>query len=274
MSDNTRILVVGTTTDYIDEIRSFYRDRVLFLTRAGLRRTAVEPAPAAGEEVLYDTTEVDSIHALLQGHLADYRLELTGITAFDCESLLPAALLAQRLHLPFASPQAVKYCRNKNACKNLWLQNGLRTPATATVNSAEEAEAFFQRHGGRGVMKPCRGSGSELVLFCARPQDAGVLYRSVFQGLRCRPYLQEKDIGSEEENGVVVEEYVDAPEYSADFIVSNGKIRILRLAKKFKSAAPMFGITEAYLLPGRLPLETERLETVFLHLLLVEELRQ
>jgi len=47
-----KVLVVGTTADYIDWIQKSCPGRALFLTEPGVRRQAEEPCPLPGEEIL------------------------------------------------------------------------------------------------------------------------------------------------------------------------------------------------------------------------------
>nr|NJM04143.1 ATP-grasp domain-containing protein [Desulfobacula sp.] len=52
---------------------------------------------------------------------------------------------------------------------------------------------------------------------------------------------------------MLAEEYVEGPEYSCDFTVENGTVRVIRLAKKIKSSVMPFGTIQGYILPGVLP---------------------
>lgn len=264
MKSRPRILVVGTTTDYIDMIRYFYPERAVFLTRADLRHAATQPAPEPDQEALFSSAEPEAIFAVLAKHLADYQIELVGITAFDCESLLLAALIAQKYRLSFATPQAVKNCRDKLRCKQLWQQAGLLTPEAALVDSVDAVNHFFLRHGGKAVVKPCRGSGSELVFCGATPQDAGAYVRAVEDGLLQQEGWRGSDIGDIANHRIIVEELIEAPEYSADVALDDGRLSILRLARKFKRPGSVFGITEAYLLLDHPPIAEERLALVLL----------
>jgi biotin carboxylase len=52
-----------------------------------------------------------------------------------------------------------------------------------------------------------------------------------------------------------IEEFVDGREYSADFIIENGKVQLIRIAKKLLAKNATFGSTLAYIVPARLPEE-------------------
>ena len=104
---SSRVVVVGTTSDYIELIRRRYPHRALFLTDPGERARASEETPGAAEEILCDFTNAGEVFTVLNDHLRRYALALDGVACFDCEYLSFAAVLAKGYGLPFASPFAV-----------------------------------------------------------------------------------------------------------------------------------------------------------------------
>jgi len=88
-----RVVVVGTTSDYIELIRRRYPHRALFLTNPAERAMASEETPGPAEEILCDFTDDGQVLNILKDHLRRYGLAVDGVACFDCEYLGFAAYL-------------------------------------------------------------------------------------------------------------------------------------------------------------------------------------
>ena len=178
MSDE-RVLVVGTTSDYIDLIQRRHPGRALFLTDRTHRAEATEPAPGPRDEVLSDLSAPATVLADLERHLRERDTRLGGITCYDCDSLSLAAALGSALGLPYPTAAAVAACRSKYACKRLWREAGVPCPAAQEVTSLEEAAAFLARTWAPAVLKPLDSSGSELAFLCRDARDLDQAYACI-----------------------------------------------------------------------------------------------
>lgn len=251
---DTRVLVVGTTADYIEWIQSACPRQALFFTDPEVRRTAVEPCPAAADELCGDLTDAHLACRRIEEHLNTYRLVLDGIACFDCESMQLAAVLAEHFGLPYPTVQAVRNCRDKLQAKHFWRAHQLNTPAAATIRSADEAVDFFRAAGAPVVLKPASGSGSELVFKCRDAPSCADRYRLIRLGLQRRRTHRLYRSGKAAAGPLVMaEEFSDGPEYSCDFMVEDGRAHIIRLARKIKAHGEPFGTVLGYLLPVQLP---------------------
>ena len=123
--DNPKVLVVGTTADYIEWIQQHCPGRAIFLTDPMLRQRACETNPAQPEEVLCNLSDYYYRSETLKVHLLKWKLCLDGITSFDCESMELAAVIAKDLALSYPSVGAVNNCRDKFVSKKIWQHNGL-----------------------------------------------------------------------------------------------------------------------------------------------------
>ncbi|MBM3316656.1 MAG: ATP-grasp domain-containing protein [Candidatus Eisenbacteria bacterium] len=254
-----RVLVVGTTADYIDWIRVHHPQRALFLTDARHRASAAAPAPHPAEELLVDLERPAPAHrAALRDHLAAWPARLSGIACFDCESLLLAAHLARGLRLPYHAPEAVAAARNKLRSKELWHAAGVPCPAAARIVDEDQAVAFLGRHR-PAVLKPLSGSGSELIFLCRDAGECRAAFRTIASRIRAsrnaRMYARDSAgaDGPDPREVFLMEAFVAGPEYSSDFLLEESGARLIRVAGKVMDTGGSLGTALAYALPAALP---------------------
>lgn len=251
-----RVLVVGTTADYIHLLGRRHPGRALFLTAPEERANASEPSPDPASEVLCSLALPDATLSALREHLDRHRMELLGIVGFDCESMPLAARIAGKLSLPYPSPDAIAACRSKSLSKQLWQQAGIRCPGSQTIRCETEALDFFREQSGPVVLKPLTGSGSELTFYCTTPEACVAGFRALESGLTDHPdarlYAPLLD-GSDPRHVFAIEEFVDGPEFSCDFTLNDDRVEVIRFARKIPATAETFGTTLAYEVPGELP---------------------
>ena len=259
-----RVVVVGTTTDYIDLIARRFPGRALFLTEAHERATGYEPPPDERSEILCDLMQPEAVLATLYDHLKQWSIEPIGIACFDCETLSLAAFLAEKLSLPFVSAEAVRSARSKFISKSQWRQAGVACPQAGLVASSAEAAAFLEKVDRPIVLKPLTGSGSELVFLCSSSDDCRQAVEIMKTRLESHPNarMYSRQTGSDGSNArqvFVAEEYIRGTEYSCDFMVDGGRVEVIRMARKFPAADSPLGTILAYFLPAELPSEIDRL---------------
>lgn len=257
MSEPAKVLVVGTTADYIDWIRKRHPGRALFLTDPAVRFQATESAPSEEEEVLSDLADYDGAAGSLEAHLARWNLQLDGVAGYDCESLVLAAVLAVKYGLPFPSVVAVANSRDKYLSKKLWTETGLACPTACRVFSPDNAARFFREHGNPCVLKPLTGSGSELVFRCESVPDCITGFQAIAEGLKKRRNSRMYPGQGGDSPGVLAEALVQGDEFSCDFIIENNSIRIIRVTRKILAPGGAFGTARGYLFPARLPEEID-----------------
>ncbi len=243
-----RVLVVGTTADYVDWIESHYPKSALFLTAPEVRREAWEPTPSAESEIVCQLTDYREPRAKLAVYLANHKLQLSGVVGYDCESLELGSDLAHRYYLPYPSKQAVINCRDKFRTKSLWQAAGLDTPAVSLVNSAADALTFMRELQGPCVLKPLSGSGSELIFVCHDEAACKQNFSSVRQGLQHRAGHRLYQPFYHKPLSVLAEQWVAGDEYSCDFIFDQNRVDIIRLTRKIPARNGHFGTTLGYAL--------------------------
>jgi D-alanine-D-alanine ligase-like ATP-grasp enzyme len=254
-----RLLVVGTTGDYIDHIRTCYPGRALFVTDPTERAAAAQMDPAPADELLCDLQDSCRVHDELKAHLSRWRIEICGVVCYDCESLGLAANLAKHFALPFPAPAAVVASRNKFLSKQIWQKAAVPCPRTGMVRNLPDALNFMERVAQPVIIKPLTGSGSELLFKCDNRRDCfrvvDLIGRKLAAHANIRMYRSEKcgSVKMDPHQEFVIEEFIDGREYSCDFMLNADRVEIIRLAKKILARDQATGTTLAYVLPGRLP---------------------
>ncbi|MEE4164764.1 MAG: ATP-grasp domain-containing protein, partial [Desulfocapsaceae bacterium] len=247
MVTDSRVLVVGTTADYIDWIRKSRPGSALFLTEERIRRTSSEPVPAPDEEVLYKLTEINNAPHLLREHTRRWKIQLEGVACYDCESLSAASRLAEEFDLAFPSPEVIANCRSKYQSKALWKKHGVNCSDFQLISSAEAAWSFAKEHSNSCVLKPVFGSGSELTFRCHSQEDCDNAFDHFYAGGQQgkTPVDSHNDLKKEI---VLVESVIDGKEYSCDCLINNGRAELIRLTAKLSTPAAPFGTTLGYTL--------------------------
>jgi biotin carboxylase len=253
VQSENRLLVAGTTPDYIEWIRRTCPQRALFITDPTVRSNAREPAPATHEEVLCELADYEHVRKAVTRHLENWGIRVNGVACFDCESMALAALLAEDFSADFVSSSAVNNCRDKFISKTLWQQNGIACPRTAPVRNVENATDFLSATGNDCVLKPLSGSGSELVFRCKTEQECRRAFTVIRNGLQQRINHRLYQGVSGDSPQIIIEEFIDGPEYSCDFLMDEGAATLIRLARKIPSSFGPFGTTMGYVLVDTLP---------------------
>ncbi len=253
MPDRSCVLVIGTTTDYIDWIRKVRPRTAIFVTSPGERKNAREPAPPEEEELLCDLTNTPVVIESLKRHLKKYDLKPFGIACFDCESMPLAASVAAFFDLPYPSDEAIENCRNKYRSKSLWRKNGIGCPNFREIGCLQELRTFWAECGRQVVLKPLTGSGSELVFDCRSVEECETHYHIILGELESRKENRLYSEGNNVEGKIIAEALIEGREYSCDYFLSGDRVRIIRTAEKIRPAKAPFGTIGGYVLPASLP---------------------
>ena len=258
-----RVIVVGTTGDYIELIRKRYPARSLFITDPQERARWSGDFPDPSSEILCDLVDSKQVWAALRKHMSTYDIQPTGVACYDCETLALAADLAKRLSLPFPSRHSVINCRSKFTSKRLWREAGIPCPEAALVKSLADAVQFIERLNSPVVLKPLTGSGSELVMLCETRAECVRAYQTLKTRLADHPNrrmyaaVDDSSEGEDPRKVFAVEEKVSGREFSCDFLLDDDRLEIIRLTRKLHAPDQPLGTILAYVLPGVLPGELD-----------------
>ncbi len=250
MPSKPRVLVVGTTPDYVRWISRIWPERTLFVTDHAQRKNAHEPPPKDDEELLVDLQCERDVRDTLHQHIKRFGISPIGITCFDCESMPLTASLASSLGLPYPSEESIRLCRNKSRSKEAWRRAGVPCPDWRTVSSREQALEALQAMGPPCVIKPVNGSGSELVFACGSAEEAQAASQKLATSLAAKA---DNLMYAGETDHFLVEKLITGQEYSCDALLTNGEVHLIRLARKIPRPGGPFGCTLAYEVPACLP---------------------
>ncbi|MFF7765235.1 ATP-grasp domain-containing protein [Streptomyces massasporeus] len=207
--------------------------RVVVATADSGDRRLSDAVRAAADSVL--TVETNDQAALEAAVLELHRAE-------PFEAVLPGsdiyvtatARVAAALDLPGLPVATVDRVRDKSVMRAAVAEAGLRTPRFAQATTDAELRAAAEQVGFPCVLKPVACSGSIHV---SRADDLDQL-TAAFQRLVTDP---EPDMGKLHEHRVLVEEYVQGPEFSADgYVLESGEITVVALSRTLLGPEPDF----------------------------------
>ncbi|MFH7596344.1 pyridoxal-phosphate dependent enzyme [Streptomyces racemochromogenes] len=203
-------------------------------------------AETGAEVVRCDTNSDAALRAAVQERFR--REEITGVTTTSDFYVPAAARIARWLGLPGNAPEAVAVCRDKSALRERLRAAGVRQPRYALVREPAAAAAAVARTGLPCVVKPADDSGSTNVLLCA--DEAGV--RAHIERILA---IDTNVRGMPTARTVLVEEYLDGPEYSVEMFGADGRTVCVGITAKSVTAGPHF-VEHRHLFPAPLPAAT------------------
>jgi biotin carboxylase len=148
------------------------------------------------------------------------------VVGFREFSQLSAATAARAVGSTWNPPEVVSRVRDKYACREWLRARGFRQPECHVFTGTAPAAAFLRGRRGRWVVKPRDAFGSEGVTAVEAPCDAAI------------PAAVEW--ASSFSPDVIVEEFVEGPEFSAEGIVLEGEPMLLGLTEKSTTPPPYF----------------------------------
>lgn len=167
---------------------------------------------------------------------------IQGILTYNEKNVLTAAFLSKKLGLIGLSKEAGLCARNKNLMRSAFERNGVPSAKSLLIHSLDEAEKFILANGYPVVLKPVMGASSIAVVKVDSHGELLVYFDHVRR-------LSKEKYDSEE---LLIEEYLDGKEVSVESVVYNGKVTVVMVTDKFKSAEPFFEEV-GHTMPSNLP---------------------
>ena len=209
-------LVLGGTEDHILLIRA--------LQRRGYRVVLVDycsnpPAKSAADEHVQESTlEKDAVLAIAR----DRRVDLVLALCID-QAVLTMAYVSEKLGLPcHLSHRTARTTTNKGLMKRMMVDCGLPTTRFATLIPDDDIDSMVTGLAFPVVVKPADSNSSKGI---TRADGRSALNAAI-------PAAREHS----RSDTVVVEEFVEGPEYSADLFLRGGEPTLMVATRTFKTA--------------------------------------
>lgn len=170
-----------------------------------------------------------------------------GVLTFLDYPLIAAIDLAGKVGAPHPCRDAVQRCRSKDAARRA-IGPGVDQPNFAVIDkSAPPKESPV---GYPCVLKPVDDTGSIGVTICSNHDQ--------FQAAMAKEAARKvADRGFALVPRLLVEEYVEGPEFSAELIHADGRWHVLGVTRKVVSSPP-FAVCTGHVFPARLDEQTHR----------------
>ncbi|HEX5115461.1 MAG TPA: ATP-grasp domain-containing protein [Pseudonocardiaceae bacterium] len=183
-----------------------------------------------GAEVMYcDTNTFDA----LLGTVARLPDTVVGVTTTSEFYLAASAALAGRLGLPGNPPEAVRLCRNKATMRAVLDEAGVDQPRFVAVRDHQRLTSALRHVGLPCVVKPVDESGSQDVRLCRFEAQVRAQVRRV---LAARVNAR----GQRSVGVALIEEYLEAPEYSVEMFHTGGVAHCVGVTAKQVTDGPFF----------------------------------
>ncbi|MER9936403.1 lyase family protein [Mesorhizobium sp. M0088] len=157
---------------------------------------------------------------------------LAGIYSSSDYFVEAASRVATAMGLPAANSEAIATCRNKWKQAAELRRQSIRVPETRLATSASDVENILAQATLPVVVKPVSGSGSSGVRLC----DSAAAAIKAFESAR-GALLDQVDLPSPD---ILIQQYVEGKEYSAEIIAYDGTLHCLGILAKHKGPAPCF----------------------------------
>ncbi|MFD7900786.1 pyridoxal-phosphate dependent enzyme [Kitasatospora sp. NPDC059747] len=167
---------------------------------------------------------------------------VAGVTTTSEFYLEHTARAAVALGTPGNPPEAMARCRDKALTRAALHEAGVHQPGFAVVTDPDGAAAAVAAVGLPCVVKPVGESGSQSVLWC---EDAATAVAHATGLLAVTHNVR----GQRTAGAVLVEQYLDGPEFSAEMFGVDGEARCVGVTQRTVSPLPHF-VETGHLFPA------------------------
>ena len=133
------------------------------------------------------------------------------------------------LHLHGISRETAVRATNKHLMREAFETYGAPSPKSFCTDNVEEGYRMFLSINGKAILKPSRNSGSRGIAEI----EPGLSFEA-FAPLFERSKKESRDAS------VMIEQFIEGPEFSVEIIVWDGKVNVLQVTDKKTTEAPYF----------------------------------
>lgn len=149
------------------------------------------------------------------------------------------AYVCEQLNLVGLSSYAAKACTDKSLLREIMKREGIYTPKFWCISDLQQLTCL-EKIAFPVVIKPVDSSASRGVRLVTKFGDLAKIYNDTIV------YSKSKK--------VIIEEYIDGPEYSIEVLVQHGNVHIIAITEKTTSELPYF-IEERHIVPANLSIQ-------------------
>ncbi|UFJ41465.1 ATP-grasp domain-containing protein [Brevibacillus humidisoli] len=196
--------------------------------------------------LMCDTNSLEELRQTIETRLAVN--QLCGIMTTSEFYLVTTAKLAELYGLPGNPPEAMEICRNKAKTRQRLSEEGVEQPRFAIVQDPAQIPAAMAAVGLPCVVKPVDDSGSNDVKLCHTVEQ-------IEQQLAVILAEKLNTRGQQRERAILIEEYLDDPEFSVEMFTYAGQTISIGITQKQISGTPFF-VEHQHIFPAQLSTET------------------
>jgi hypothetical protein len=249
MNDRKKLLLIGATTGYQTRVFAEAAERLGFELLLATDRCHVLDDPWGDHAI---ALRFEDPEAAAQVLAAGARVD--GIVAVGDRPAYLAALAAERLGIPYNSPDSVLACRNKFLARERFRAAGLLVPHFHRVTLADGPELAARTAPYPCVLKPLGLSASRGVIRANDPREFVAAFRRIETLLRDSDILRLHD---EQDRFLQVESFIEGREFALEGILIAGKLRVLAIFDKPDPLNGPYFEETIYVTPSREPAETQ-----------------
>ncbi|MFF9476272.1 ATP-grasp domain-containing protein [Streptomyces roseolus] len=219
------VLIVGTGRDFPARIRAAHPGA---RTTVFCRLDSVGRVRAPGDNARVlglrdDAPEQEWVDLAAAVHARD---PFTRIGTFGERNQNHYALIAEALGLAAHRPDTVHLVHDKHAMRARLGEAGVDSTAGARVADVDELRAFVRRHGLPCVVKPVANSGSAGITKVTDERELAEAFARADGSYGDLPHA-----------GVLVEEFLDGPQFSVEAVSEAGEHQVVAITAKFSDPA-------------------------------------
>lgn len=158
------------------------------------------------------------------------REKIDGVLQICCEvSIHVVGFINQMMGLKGIDLPTALRCTNKEKMRRAFEAGGAPSPFSVGATTLDDTLAIASRRKGSLIFKPSRNSGSRGVTRVESGRNKDAVTRAFEHALR-----------ESRDHSIVVEEFVDGPEFSIEALTWNGQTQVLTITDKQTTGAPYF----------------------------------
>jgi biotin carboxylase len=250
MADRKRLLLIGATTGYQTRAFAETAQRLGFELALATDRCHVLDDPWGDRAIALRFEDPARAAEVLAA-----QAHVDGIVALGDRPAYIAALAAERMSIPYNSPDSVLAARDKFLARERFRCAGLAVPEYFRVPAGDGPQGAAGRASYPCVLKPLGLSASRGVIRANNRDEFGAAFG------RIAALLADPDIArlhDEQNRFIQVESFIEGREFALEGILSDGRLRVLALFDKPDPLDGPYFEETIYVTPSRESAETQR----------------